>query len=358
MKPRLLILSAVTIVLVGAAGWYIYRTLSAQPSTASAVTQATPQPAVQTVNGETVVVVTPDVQRASHIEVSPLVETAGDQTRTAYATVVDLQPFFDLRNRLAAARADLDTLTAQAGNSRAQFARSQTLFDDDRNISRKSLQDADAAMQADSAKLRSANAAVAGLNATLRQQFGDALAAAATAPVSDLLQGLQTGHATVLRVTLPAGAIDAPVRVTVDSPDGQPLPAQKLSASPTADPVVQGEPWLYVVQRELPVGLRTNANVPVTGTSDGGTPGSSLVIPEQAVLWYGGQTWVYVKTAPDRFTRRFVPAATGGDRGLVVTTGFHAGDEVVTQGAQLLLSEELKPQGIATVCKDPPECDD
>ncbi|KWC23388.1 metal transporter [Burkholderia ubonensis] len=354
MKPRLLILSTVTIALASAACWYIYQTLSAPSSPAGAVKQAAPQPTVQTVNGETVVVVGPDVQRASHIEVSPLVETAGGQTRAAYATVLDLQPFFDLRNRLAAARADLETLTAQAGNSRAQYARSRTLFEDDRNVSRKSLQDADAVMQADDAKLRSAKAAVGGLDATLRQQFGDVLASAAAAPASDLLQRLQAGRAAVLRVSLPGGqGDDAPARITVTGPDGRPVPAQRLSASPTADPAVQGVPWLYVVPRVMPAGARTSAGVPVAGTA-----APSLVIPERAVLWYGGQTWVYVKTAPDRFTRRFVPASGDDDRGFVVTKDFHAGDEVVTQGAQLLLSEELKPQGNATVCKDPPECDD
>jgi multidrug efflux system membrane fusion protein len=77
-------------------------------------------------------------------------------------------------------------------------------------------------------------------------------------------------------------------------------------------------------------------------------------------VWYGGQRWVYVRTAPTRFTRRFVAATTTytGDQGLVVSSGLHAGDQVVIDGAQLLLSEELRPQGIATACKDPPECDD
>lgn len=85
---------------------------------------------------------------------------------------------------------------------------------------------------------------------------------------------------------------------------------------------------------------------------------SGLLIPAQAVVWYGGQTWAWVRTAPERFTRRYVPAGNEDDRGFMVTSGFHAGDQIVTQGAQLLLSEELKPQGIATACKDPPECDD
>lgn len=100
-------------------------------------------------------------------------------------------------------------------------------------------------------------------------------------------------------------------------------------------------------------GTRTSANVPTSSQVNVG-----LLIPEQAVVWYGGQTWAYVRTAPDRFTRRYVPPAGEGDQGFKVTSEFHAGDLVVTQGAQLLLSEELKPQGIATACKDPPECDE
>jgi len=358
MKPLPSFLFVLTGVLIAATGRFAYTAFVADLSApVDAATNAAPQPSVQTVNGETVVVVSPVAQHASHIEVSPLGVTNAASARTAFATVIDLQPFFDLRNRLAAARSDFDTLTARAANSRAQFTRSQALFADDQNVSRKSLQDADTTMQTDEAKLRSARATQDGLDAMLRQQYGGALADATTVRSSDLLARLQAGRAAVLRVTLPAGEAgetgEPPERITVDAPNGEAVDARRLSISPTADPTIQGESWFYASTRALPGGLRTSAHLPVArqGTA-------SLLIPARAVLWYGGQTWVYVRTAPDRFTRRFVPASNADDRGIAVTTGFHAGDEVVTQGAQLLLSEEQKPQGVATACKDPPECDD
>ncbi|MFC0401405.1 metal transporter [Paraburkholderia rhizosphaerae] len=368
MKSRLLLCSALLSVLVVGGAWFTYLTLAAHRSAQATEPSAAQRPAVQTVNGETVLVVSREMQRASHIEVSALSVITAAPARTAYATVVDLQSLFDLRNRLAAARADLDTFSAQAANSRVQFARSQTLFDDDRNVSRKTLQDADAAMQADAAKLRNARAALAGIDAMLRLQFGDALAKAAAAATSDLYDRLQTGRAAVVRMTLPVGESGEmpPQRITVDAPDGAEVVAQRLSASPVVDPAVQGEPWLYVTARPLPAGMRASAHVPAMRE----LAAASLAIPARAVLWYGGQTWVYVKTAPDRFARRFVPVTDSDNRDIIVTESFnaspntspnaslHAGDEVVTQGAQLLLSEELKPQGIATVCKDPPECDD
>ncbi|RZF24989.1 metal transporter [Paraburkholderia sp. UYCP14C] len=354
MKYRLLLLSTVTIALAAGAGWYIYQTLYPNPSASPATAQTAPQPAVQTVNGETVVVLAPEVQRASHIEVSPLAATAVRPARSAYATVIDLQPLLDLRGRLAAARADLDTMTAQAGNSHVQYERSRVLFEDDRNVSQKSLQDARAAMQGDQAKLQSATATVSGLTATMRQQFGDALTDAATTPASGLFQRLLSGRGAVLRVTLPADDRDpAPARITINAPGGEAVPTQKLSASPLADPSVQGNPWFYAADRALPVGTHTSVDLP---SADPVT--SALAIPERAVIWYGGEAWAYVQTAPDRFTRRYVAAGNESDQGFIVTTGFHAGDRIVTQGAQLLLSEELKPQGIATACKDPPECDD
>jgi hypothetical protein len=354
MKRQLPFFFALAVALVIGVCVYAYVMFDDSPSARAASPAAAAQPSVQTINGETVVVVSPDAQRASHIEVSPLAVTTVDHTRPAYATVIDLQPLLDLRNRLASARADAESLATQASNAHAQYARSRTLFDDDRNMSRKSLQDAQVAMQGDDARARSAHVTQEGLDAMLRQQFGAVLTNAATATTSGLFERLLTGRAAIVRITLPTNeAGEAPPQGTVDAPDGQQIAMQRLSASPTADPVVQGEAWLYMAARALPVGMRTTAHLPATQT-----PAASLVIPARAVLWYGGQTWVYVKTADDRFTRRFVPASNGDDQGVAVTEGFHASDEVVTQGAQLLLSEELKPQGIATVCKDPPECDD
>lgn len=354
MKLRLILLSAISLAVASGAGWYIYQAVHDSSTSTTADAQSSPAPAVQTVNGETVVVVSAEAQRASHIEVAPLATVTTQPGINADATVIDLQPLFDLRNRLASARADVDTLTAQAASSRTQYEGSRALYADDRNISLKTLQAARSAMLSDDAKLQSARVTLAGLDGAVRQLFGDGLAHAAVAPASKLFQRLQSGQAVVLRVTLPSSFGTAPPeRIAVDTPDGRAVPAQRLSASPLADPGVQGNPWLYVTSAALPANLRTSARVPTSSQAV-----SALMIPRRAVVWYGGETWAYVRTAPERFTRRYVPAGNEGEHGFMVSSGFQAGDQIVTQGAQLLLSEEIKPRGIATACKDPPECDD
>ncbi|MCI2810953.1 efflux RND transporter periplasmic adaptor subunit [Eoetvoesiella caeni] len=351
MKYKIALLLIASAVLATAGGGYIYYTMSATPTATSAPLAQAPR--VHTLNGETVVLVSIDVQRASHMAVVPLTTSTLQPETTAYTTVIDLQPLFDLHNRIVAARSSRQSARAQADASRAQYQRDYVLFHDNRNISQKSLQDARAVMLTDQAKQQAAEAAQNVLDATLRQQFGTALANASAAPGSDLLQRLMGGRSEVLLVTLPAkDGVSAPTQISVDSPDGRLIAAHKLSASPQSDPSIQGSPYFYAADSILPVGTRTTAHIPLKGKSRQG-----LLIPESAVIWYGGQQWAYVKTAADQFTRRYLPSAPAVDGGFVVTSGFRAGEEVVIRGAQLLLSEELRPQDIATQCKDPPECD-
>lgn len=360
MKIKITLFVIVALILTGT-GWYAYRTLRSAPGNTIA-TISEPQSQglqrVQIVNGETVVMVGLDAQRASNIVVQPVTAAMDQPELTAYATVIDLQPLFDLRNRYAAARADRDSVRVHADASRLQYERTRILFQDDHNASEKSLQDAQVIMQSDQAKLQAAETMQNGLDAILRQQYGNALALAAVAAHSALSDRLLGGHAAIARVTLPRDSLaSAPKEITIDGSDGQPNRAHKLSPSPLVDPAVQGNPYLYLVDNTLPIGMHTLAHVPLREIYAAGVSG--FRIPEAAIVWYGGQSWAYVKTDLNHFTRRNVPNGPSTQRELFVTNGFSAGDKVVIGGAQLLLSEELRPQGIAAQqCKDPPECDD
>ena len=68
--------------------------------------------------------------------------------------------------------------------------------------------------------------------------------------------------------------------------------------------------------------------------------------------------WTYVSLPHDRFVRRLVKVVSPAPGGVIAGEVLVAGQRVVTQGAALLLSEEQRPRGISTQCKDPPECDD
>lgn len=92
MRYRLLFFCAVTIALAAGACWYIYQNLYPKPASTLTTAQASSQPSVQTVNGETVIAVSQAVQQASHIEVASLARATKQPDTNAWATVVDPQP--------------------------------------------------------------------------------------------------------------------------------------------------------------------------------------------------------------------------------------------------------------------------
>lgn len=186
----------------------------------------------------------------------------------------------------------------------------------------------------------------------MRLQFGEGLARAAAAPGAEPWRRLVSGHAALLRVAFPAAG-PAPESLVIEVPAGGMLTARKLSPASQVDPMLQGSAYLYLVPAPLPVGTRAVAHA-ANGTMD--TFG--VLVPDGAIVWYGDTRWTYVRTAGDRFTRRLVQAMAPVADGVLATTGLRAGDEVVTRGAMLLLSEEQRPRGMSTQCKDPPECDD
>jgi hypothetical protein len=72
---------------------------------------------------------------------------------------------------------------------------------------------------------------------------------------------------------------------------------------------------------------------------------SGLLIPSTAVVWYGGKAWVYKKQDKENFVR--LPINTehpSKDGWFNQASVIQANDEIVTSGAQLLLSEEFKYQ--------------
>lgn len=67
------------------------------------------------------------------------------------------------------------------------------------------------------------------------------------------------------------------------------------------------------------------------------------VIPADAIVWWQDRAWIYRRSSPDAFTR--VPISTNQPAsGGYVVPDLPPGSEIVTRGAQLLLSEEFRAQ--------------
>jgi multidrug efflux system membrane fusion protein len=307
---------------------------------------------VSVVNGVTVVAVSAAVQRQSGIKTEPLVAASHRSEVTAFATIIDLQPLIDLRSRRSAAQADASATAAAVGASRAESERSRVLYADDRNVSLKVYQAAQAAYQADKAKADAAALNVRNIATAAEQQFGKTMARYALDQQSAEFERLLARRDVLARVTLPPGTAQrAPDAIQVQPNAGARLSAYLVSPSAQNDPGIAGKSFIYRVPAAIAAGTPVVAFLP---DSEQATPG--VQVPSTAVIWYAGQPWVYVQSGAERFARRPLQQAVETDGGFFVPKGLNAGDSVVTSGAQLLLSQEQRPPAAGATCKDP-ECD-
>lgn len=286
-------------------------------------------------DGVTTLTVDDVAQARSGIQVKILAAARAAGGPLVYGTVADVQPLLDLASRYAAGVAELRAARAELGQRDAELKRVQALFDDGRNASRKALDAARTDAAAARARAAAATIAVDAAASALRQQFGPVLAAWALAPSSPDLRALAARRDVLVRVVSMAPGQEAPPMLALSGDAGKTVPARYVSASPQTDPVMQGQTWFYRTSAPLAAGTRLAGRADVR-------PQSGIRIPADAVVWYGGQPWAWVRTTGTVFERRRIAQDVLDDGGFVVTQGFAPGDAVVVQGAQLLLSEESR----------------
>jgi len=344
------------ILLLGLAAIAVWVFVSGKLNTGSKDNANTPAAATQSVavvNGVTVVMLDTATQTQSGIRTEPLSAANYRAETAAYGTVLDLRPLIDLRTHYASALADADAARAMAAVSRQEYERSRLLYQDNQNVALKTYQAAQAAYRSDQAKADAAALNTQNIQAAARQQFGATLSRWAFDAHSPELARLLNRQDVLLRVTLPLDdAMGAPAQIQISANHYRRLPAYLVSPSPQSDPAVQGSAFIYRAAAPIATGTNIAAYLPTSQQITHGT-----LIAARAIVWYGGQPWAYKQIDATHFGRYPVAQQSPIQGGFFVSQGFKPGQRVVVSGAQLLLSEELRPQpGSSSGCKDP-ECD-
>ena len=137
--------------------------------------------------------------------------------------------------------------------------------------------------------------------------------------------------------TKPEGA-----RLFLLSDEANPVEAEFVSVAPSIDPQSQGQGFFFLVTTNRPPfspGASVTAYVPQTGE-----PLTGVEIPRDAVVRFNGRAWIYLQSSKQTFTRREIGLDRSIANGWFVTRGIRPNDRIVTDGAQLLFSEEQKYQ--------------
>lgn len=310
---------------------------------------------VSTELGATVVKLSPEAQQQSDIMSSRLIAGSEQTTLNSLGSAISIDPLIEMRTRYLTAIADANVTRASLANSQQEYQRLLQLNQDNRNVSDRVVMAAESLFKTDQAKLQAAQVQASNVGDTMRQLWGETLARQASQPAasSSLLSLLQYKEV-LLQITLPFEAppprVGDTLWVSPAGSQGKPVMATYVSPSPLTDATLQGKTYYFRAPAEsLRVGMRITVRMENKSAQPGaGVPKAGYIVPASAVVWYGGKSWVYKKDGSDKFTRLPVDTTQEAAEGWFNSRATHVplkvGDEVVTSGAQLLLSEEFKYQ--------------
>lgn len=283
-----------------------------------------------------------DDQERGGIEAAAPKEIAYQEQARAYGVILPLDRFVTLYNSAIAAMQQLKAAEAKLDASRTANVRAQKLLKVFPTAAAQA-ETAQAAESIDRAAVDTARAQVDAIRNTAVLEWGAVLGPGLAAR-SALAESLVGRKACLVQVTLQPGiAAAAPAQLDITLGNGETAKADLVSPATQADPKIASASYFYV----MPVTASTLAGATVAAVLPKGEPKPSVVIPASAVVWMAGRPWVYIKTSAETFERKAiesdaVPAADGGY--IVAKSRWPADRQIVTAGAQALLSEETKSQ--------------
>jgi len=341
---RLLRRASAVVTLVGVAGLVAWGFIEGRGEVTNEAEREQPvkaAPRVAEVDGQSVVRLDAQDLKGSGIEVTALSSAPYQTQLRGYGTVLDLAQLTDLGNSYANARAQLQAAQARLAASKTAFDRARSLYREQQNVSLAQFQATDAAAQADRASLAAAESQVRTLAATTLQSFGPVIGKALLDGLP-LVAQLVEQRSFLLQVTLPSGLAiaAAPPTATVQVGGGPSSPISFVSNATRTDPRIQGMSFLYLAPAAS--GVLPGMNVLVSLPS--GLPGDGLAIPPAAIVWWQDRAWVYRRTDAGAFARTQIPTDLPSTDGGYVVKTLPKDVEIVTRGAQLLLSEEFRAQ--------------
>lgn len=294
--------------------------------------------------GMTIVTLSAAGQKQSDIRTTIMKPAKFQSAISSYGLVMGIDPLIDLRTRYLAARAEAGVVRASLLNSEREYQRLQQLNKDDHNISDRAVVASEAIWKADKAKLAAAETAASNIRDNMRQIWGEVLTKKATEQGDPELQQLLEYRQVLLQISLPFGTAEpkpgSTLTVTPTGTQNKAVEARFISASPQTDTTIQGKTYYYQAPaNDLRAGMRVSVRLSENNQSPEG-----VVVPSEAVVWYGGKAWVYRKEGNDRFVRQPISTDNEAGNGWFTAGQVKVGDTLVTSGAQLLLSEEFKYQ--------------
>jgi hypothetical protein len=316
--------------------------LNLLPMAPAAADDDAPSSGIQHYTGESLIKLDAEAQQLSGIETMTLKPAGHHAEFTAYGKAISIQPLLDLRNRYFLALTERGSAKARFKQAEQNINRQQDLYRHGVS-SKRSLEEQQAQWQAHKAQVNAADFQGRAIIDEALFLWGKELTNWALSSDSDKLGAFLSGRQRLLQITLPANKhLDAIQAIYVEASGnrGKAHKAELISMAAQTETAAQGESYYFQTgDRNIITGMNVTAWIPEQNTQMTG-----VMIPKSALIWYMDQALVYLKTADATFSRRAIAHYSATANGYFISGTLQPGEQIVTQGAQMLLSEELRGQ--------------
>ena len=297
----------------------------------------------QRVNGQIIITLDEKAQQLSGIETITLKPANYGGEFTAYGKAITIQPLLELRSRYLALLAERNSAIAKLQQAKQAIDRQQALYKSG-VTSKRNLQDQQMQWQTDKARLDATQYQDRAIADEALINWGGTLSKWALSNDLSGLKDFVSGRQTLLQITLPVDkqlAGDSPIIYVASSGNrSQAEKAEFISVAPQADVTAQGASYFFQASgKNIRPGMSVNAWI---AEQNGNISG--VMIPKSALIWSMNQAFVYIKINDEQFTRRTINDYSATADGYFISDTIKPGEQIVSTGGQMLLSEELRGQ--------------
>lgn len=276
-----------------------------------------------------------------HVETTRLEEQSLLREIRTIGEVIDITPLLETRSRYLDLKSEKEQVSASLEVAGETVDRLSTLQSMESNISARELNAARLEYRKTKIRLDTLDRHIENIRGLMRQRWGGVLTdRAMNNQASGLPAFANDGEEAIILIQSPVSS--PPESIYINSRDERATAREAGYISPAARALANrlGDTYYYKTKGDrLRNGMHLYVWIP-----DPEQEISGYILPRNAVVWYNGRPWFYVREDDNHFVKKPVVEHVVTEQGWLLQEADLAGLDIVVAGSQLLLSEEYRWQ--------------
>jgi hypothetical protein len=297
-------------------------------------------------NGLLLIKLPKNVETNSNIKYEALTKTSFVDSSIFYGESINVQPLINLNTKISMIYNKKDQLLINLDSEEDHLQKLIMLNEDNKNIS-------DAVVGQKEIEIKSIQSNIEALKEdkvylldTIQNEWGGKFLEIFSKRKNSKLKNIISGKTKLLKITFSPNQIssDVPKLINISSMSHttKNYEAMYFSDASGVDVGRSGRSFYYLAHDSKILNGEKFTGHRVASSEDQ----SFLFVPKKSVIWSNGIPWAYIHIHnTEKYIKKSLSGLKETNNGWIIEEGnFKAGDLIVTEGAQLLLSEEFKYQ--------------